>query len=168
LNRIAAEEPDVLYLPNSVQDVISQIPQARAIGIEARFLGTDTWTLSQVAELPEAEGAVATHQWHYDLPSPETSAFLDRFRATYDRQPRATAAMTFDAVGLLAEAARRAGSLDPEALRSEIAEMVEYRGATGLISFEGKGDPHRSIVISEIRGGRTVTLGFIEPQRGGG
>jgi branched-chain amino acid transport system substrate-binding protein len=163
LRRIAAAQPDVLYLPNAPREDSLQMRQARELGIEARFFGGDTWDLLGYADYPWAEGSVVTHQWHYDVPAPEAEAFLRRFRAVYDRTPRTTAAMTFDAVSVLAQAAGQASSLDLEELRSCIAATSQYRGATGMISFNGGGDPDRSITVSTIRDGQIVVLEMIDP-----
>lgn len=163
LARIAATEPDALYLPNPAREDTLQLRQARELGIDAQILGTDTWDLRAFSEHPLAQGVIATHQWHFDLPHPEVGAFLDRFREEYGTEPRTTAAMTYDAIRILALAAERAGSLGPMPLRDAIASIDDYRGATGLVSFQGTQDPDRSITLSTIRDGEIVVLKSIDP-----
>lgn len=163
LARIAAAEPDALYLPNPARDDTLQLRQARELGIDAQVLGTDTWDLRAFSDHPMAQGVIATHQWHFDLPHPEVGAFLDRFREEYGTEPRTTAAMTYDAIRILSLAAERAGSPGPMLLRDAIASVDDYHGATGLVSFRGRQDPDRSITLSTIRDGEVVVLKSIDP-----
>jgi len=163
LSRIAEADPDALYLPNRALEDTIQLRQAREAGIEAQILGSDSWDLLAYAHLPQAQGVIVTHQWHYDIPTPETDAFLDHFQAENGRLPRTTAAMTYDAVKILALAASRAGSLDPDSVRAALAAMGGYRGVTGLISFGGRQDPDRSLTLSTIRNGEVVVLMRIDP-----
>ncbi len=160
---IREADPQVLYLPNAVQDDPIQVSEARALGLASRILGSDSWDLRGMARWGWGEGVVVTHQWHWDLPTPEAGAFIRRFRERFQVSPRTTAAMTYDAVKILARAASQAGSLDAEELLSRIASLDGNRGATGLISFKGGADPRRTVAISTIRNGEIVVLGMMDP-----
>jgi branched-chain amino acid transport system substrate-binding protein len=75
LDRIAAVDPDVLYLPNDGERVEVQIVQARERGVDATLLGGDTWDLERFGRLPQSDGAYIAHQWHPDLDTPEARRF---------------------------------------------------------------------------------------------
>lgn len=163
LQRIHATNPDVLYLPNDTERVVAQIQQARKIGIDAVLLGGDTWDMEAFKTMPESDGAFVAHQWHYAMDTPEAHDFVELYRNAYGAAPKVTAAMTFDSVNLLLLAIERAGSKDPNAIRTELIETGEYAGATGTIRFIGSPDPVRSVVISKIAVGETELFRVVDP-----
>jgi branched-chain amino acid transport system substrate-binding protein len=164
LRRIAAAHPDVLLLPNySAVDTI-QVRQARALGIRAQFLASDTWDPAGVRGVADAEGTVVAHQWSTQSPRAESRAFVERYRQRFGVDPRSTAAMTYDAVFLLADAVTRAGSLEGEALRNALASTTDLRGVTGVIRYNGTGDPQRSGVLSRIGRTRDSLLRIVDPR----
>jgi len=58
------------------------------------------------------------------------------YKAAYDTDPEnAFAALGYDAVGLIADAIKRAGSDDAKAIRDAIAATNGYVGVTGTISY---------------------------------
>lgn len=164
LRRIDDAHPDVLYLPNDTERVAAQIRQAREIGIDATFLGGDTWDMEAFKLMPEAEDAFVAHQWHYAIDTPDAARFVDLYRKTHGAVPKVTAAMTYDAVGLLLRAIQQRGSKDPDSIRAALTEKSEYTGATGTIVFNGGPDPVRSVVISKIHDNETSLFRIVEPQ----
>jgi branched-chain amino acid transport system substrate-binding protein len=163
LKRIAATRPEVLLLPNPSPDVTVQVRETRDLGITARFLGSDTWDMQRLKDVAEADGALVTHQWHYEAPIPEVAGFVERFQTAYRRMPRTTAAMTYDAVHVLAAAVHEAGSLDGDRVVTTLSTLAAYRGATGSIAFNGSGDPARSVALSALREGRIVVITLVDP-----
>ena len=154
LDRIAAVDPDVLYLPNDGERVEVQIVQARERGVEATLLGGDTWDLERFGRLPQSDGSYIAHQWHPDLDTPEAGRFRELFAKTYGKAPKITAAMTYDAVVLVLSVIERQGSLDSLAIRDGLAATRNFTGATGTIDYADGPDPERSVVIARISGGK--------------
>jgi branched-chain amino acid transport system substrate-binding protein len=70
---------------------------------------------------------------------PKTGEFLDKFKKKYGKLPEAAAvnSSAYDAVFILAEAIKRAGSLDPDKLVTAI-EATDYRGVSGRLRFNEK------------------------------
>ena len=160
--RIQAASPDILYLPNDTAFVAAQLRDLKAAGVEAPILGTDGWDPRAVAKIPESDGAFVSHQWHPDLDLPETRSFVARYQETYDKMPKSTAAMTYDAIRLVLSAAAARGKA-PDALRRGLLAIKDYRGATGVISFDGANDPRRSVVINRLTQGRVELYVRIDP-----
>ena len=55
--------------------------------------------------------------------------------------------LAYDAVMVLADATRRAGSLDPAKIRDALDQTKGFQGATGNIAFDEHGDPQNKEVI---------------------
>lgn len=163
LERIAAANPDVLYLPNDGERVEAQIVQARESGVKATLLGGDTWDLERFRALPESEGAYVAHQWHPDLETPQARRFRELFAKTYRKTPKITAAMTYDAVVLVLRTIERQGSVEPSSIRDGLATTADFVGATGSVRYLDGPDPERSLVITHISEGRSRLHLVIEP-----
>jgi len=70
---------------------------------------------------------------------PKTVEFLNKFKKKYGKLPEAAAvnSSAYDAVFILAEAIKRAGSLDPDELVTAL-EATDYRGVSGRLKFNEK------------------------------
>ena len=55
--------------------------------------------------------------------------------------------LAYDAVLILADAIRRAGSSDRAQIRDALAQTKGFQGATGNIVFDNHGDPQNKEVI---------------------
>jgi branched-chain amino acid transport system substrate-binding protein len=164
LERIAVARPQVLYLAGDTDRVVTQIVQARKQGIEATLLGADTWDIKFLETLPESDGAFYTHQWHHELDDESSRRFVELYRQTYGETPKATAAVTYDAVQLCLEAIEEAGSTAPDRIREALARPRSFHGVTGDIRFDGSPDPIRKVIISRIHDGRSEFYRAIEPR----
>lgn len=163
LRRIGAAKPDVLLLPNAMGADTLQVRQMEELGIDIQVLGTDTWDLQWTPKLAGTAHVFVTHQWHYQMGGPQVEAFLRRFREAYDRLPRTTAAMTYDATNLLLTSMQKVGSVDSDDVRSVLATTTDFLGVTGRISFDGTGNPHRSAAVSHLENGKPVLDRVIDP-----
>jgi len=151
---IAASRPDVLFLPNYHNEVPRQVRQLRDAGLRAALLGGDSWEMLPAADMRELEGSYFTTTWSPDVDTRESRDFIDAYRARFQKDPNPTAAVVYDAFGLLFAAVRSRSAVDQESLRQGLAGLRNYQGVTGTISFPGGGDPETHALILRISGGR--------------
>ncbi len=163
LARVQPLLPDVLLLPNYVDEVPLQVAQARQAGIAATILGSDAWDEDIFADQPLFDGAFFTDTWHPDIANEPAQAFIEAYRQMHERRPGGAAALTYDAFGLLFEAIAAQASLDGEQIRDGLANVKGYRGVTGLISYRGTGDPVKSAVIVQIKDGQARFYKSVDP-----
>ncbi len=156
LARIRAQDPDVLFLPNPTTQDSVQVEQVRAMGFDVELLGGDMWDLGRMPGIAAADGAHTAQQWSPDLPTQEARDFIRRYSAAHGEQPRSAAAMTYDAARLLLRTIDEVDSVEADDIRRGLASVQEFVGATGTISFDGSGDPVRSVTISRITDGAVV------------
>lgn len=165
LERIRAARAQALFLPNFPHDLSMQIQQARALGFKGIFLGGDSWdTDPGFHGLPEAQGAVYSTDFALASAEPKRLAAAQALATRVGAQLDKDSALTLDALDLLLAAIIGAGSLDPVALRAGLARVRKFEGLTGVISYNGSGDPERSPAIMEISGGAEVLRGPLPPQ----
>lgn len=165
MRRIAAQRPEVILFPVGSPTAIKLIAEARRQGITAYMLGSDTWDLTTIAPLTDADSSFVVHQWHPDIQRDQVVRFVTAWRAAHGEGPRATAALTYDAIQVAARAIARAGSLDGDRIADAIAATPRFEGASGSIEFAGRHDPRRSGVLSMLRDGKHSLVRVVASDR---
>jgi branched-chain amino acid transport system substrate-binding protein len=164
--KIKAAGPDVVFLPNYYSEVPLQVQQAHRLGIRAPFLGSDSWGSADLLKLGGAdlEGYYFSTHYAADNAAPAAVKFISGYAKAYGSAPDDVAALTWDAFGLLFTAVRNAGKTDREAVRGALAKLPGYAGVTGDMKFqEGSGDPIKSAVILQVKGGKFVYVTNAQP-----
>jgi len=162
LTRIAAMKPDALFASGFVQELAFLTQQARAIPLQnangepTLFLGADSWDnpLLLDSENAKVEGSFFSGHFSPDTDEPTVRAFVDVYESIYESTPTGGVAVSYDSVKLLFEAVERAGSLDPDAVRQQLAATENYIGATTIASYDENRHPTKSAVIFTIKDGK--------------
>jgi branched-chain amino acid transport system substrate-binding protein len=159
LTKIKNVNPDVIFLPNYYSEVPLQVQQAHRLGITAPFLGSDSWGSNELLTLAptDLEGYYFSTHYAEDNATPVARKFIEGYQKTYGTVPDDVAALTYDAFGMLFAAMGNAGKSDREAVRNALSTLPGYEGVTGDMEFQaGSGDPIKSVVIRQIKGGKFV------------
>ncbi len=157
LTKIKDTKPDVIFLPNYYSEVPLQVQQAKRLGINVPFIGSDSWGSNELLTLGGADLNGYYFSTHYsaDNAAPVARKFIDDYEKAYGAKPDDVAALTYDAFGLLFGAIRTAAKVDREAIRSALSVLPEYKGVTGNMSFRADSrDPVKSAVILQIKDGK--------------
>ncbi|HSM04450.1 MAG TPA: ABC transporter substrate-binding protein, partial [Longimicrobiales bacterium] len=160
--RVLAQGPDRVLLPlqrSELEDLMTMIEEE---DIQVDLLGSDSWDVLTMERFAAARGAYLSHQWMWNVPDERVAPFVNRYRELYGAPPRSTAALTYDAVHLMARAATAAGSLDGMAVRDALADLPSYRGVSGVIEFDEGNSPRRDVVIGRISAGATVFVARVD------
>ena len=162
LTDIAAAKPDVLFTSGFVQDIALITQQARAMSLQNEagaptvFLGADSWDSELLFdnEDAEVEGSFFSGHFSPDTDEPTARAFVDTYESIYGSTPTGGVAVSYDAVKLLFEAVERAGSINPNEVRQQLAGTENYIGATTIASYDENRHPTKSAVIFTIKNGK--------------
>lgn len=171
LMNIAAAKPDALFTSGFVQDIALITQQARAIPLQNAvgeptvFLGADSWDNELLFnnEDAETEGSFFSGHFSPDTDEPTARAFVDTYESIYEFTPTGGVGVSYDAVKLLFEAVERAGSLDPEEIRQQLAATENYIGATTIARYDENRHPIKSAVIFTIKNGEKQFYKQIAP-----
>ena len=147
---IAAVNPDVVFLPNFLNDVALQAMQIRAQGITAPLLGGDGWDGVVSIAGPEIAGSMWSGSFSSETTDPMGAEFVRNFQARFGRTATQFAALGYDTMLLIASAITRAGTTDPSAVRDALAATNEPF-VTGVITFDENRNPIKGAVINEIQ-----------------
>lgn len=166
LTRIKSQNPDVLFLPNYYNEVPLQIQQAKRLGMtNAKFLGGDAWDSPKIFDLggKDLNGTYFSNHYSADADIPELKDFLKKYQAKYNSVPDAAGALTYDACKIIFQAIEKSNSVDRKAIRDAVAATKGFKGVTGVISYEGTGDPVKGAVMLEIADGKYKYAATINP-----
>ena len=165
LTAIGALHPDVLVVPGYYTDAGLVARQAKSLGVGATLLGADGWDSPKLAEIggPAMEGAYFSNHYSVDDPSPAVRRFVDAYHKRYGADPDSIAALSYDAVRLLADAIRRAGSTEGKRVRDALAETKDFEGVTGRITMDADRNPIKPAVILKVEGGRFRFVTSVAP-----
>jgi branched-chain amino acid transport system substrate-binding protein len=166
LTKIKKAAPEIIFLPNYYSEVPLQIQQAKRLGINVPFIGSDSWGSEELLKLCGKDCNDYYFSTHYaaDAALPATKKFIESYKAKYGSTPDDVAALTYDSFGLLFQALKTSGKKDRQALRDALAKIPQYDGVTGSMQFkEGSGDPIKSAVILKIVDGKFVWFANAKP-----
>jgi len=149
LATIKASRPDVVFVPGYYDEVGLIAKQAKQIGLDKRLLGGDGWDNKLLWDLGgnALNGSYITHQYAVDNPEPANKEFVAKYKKHYGVAPDAQAALGYDALRLLADAVKRAGTTDGPALREALAGTRNFEGATGRITLDKNRNASRAVIL---------------------
>ncbi|HEX2204727.1 MAG TPA: ABC transporter substrate-binding protein, partial [Longimicrobium sp.] len=167
LERLRRRGAGLVFVAGYDQGARTMIPQARALGLAAPFMGGDGLEALTGAG-GGYDGTLVGVLFHPDA-GERARAFAATYRAKWQREPDSSAALAYDAVHLLARALR-AGARDRAAVRRYLEGVGRpggsppFEGAAGPVAFDAHGDPvNKAFVVGRLQGGRIVL-----PQTGRG
>lgn len=165
LTKIKGADPQVLFLPNYYNEVPLQVQQARRLGLTCPIIGSDSWGSEELLKLggPDLEGSFFSTHYAPDIATEKARKFIRDYQERYGKTPDDVAALTYDAGSLILAALAQAGTPDRQKLRDALASIREFEGVTGKMSFKGSGDPIKSAVILQIKGGKFTYHASVAP-----
>jgi branched-chain amino acid transport system substrate-binding protein len=88
--------------------------------------------------------------------------FGKRFKAKYNADVQVYAPYVYDAVNVMVAAMVKADSADPAKYLPVLAKTEGYKGVTGTITFDEKGDiKNGALTLMTYKGGKRTTLAVI-------
>jgi branched-chain amino acid transport system substrate-binding protein len=138
-------KPDVIFYGGMDAVAGPMIRQMKQLGITAKVVGGDgicTTDLPKLSGDTMADGQVLCAE--AGGVTPEQKKGLDDFKARYKKkygiEVQIYAPYVYDATMVMAQAMIKAGSADPAKYLPVLAKTAGYKGVTGVISFDEKGD----------------------------
>ena len=166
LTKIKAAAPDVLLIAGFNPEIPLFALQARNMGIDASFIGTNGWDepdklLGTLDDNAPLEGSYFTRG--FNIESVSAAAFVEAYTAMYMEPPDGPSAWGYDAMSLLALAIKNAGTLEPDAVRDALANTTNYQGATTISRFDENRHPVKYLELYTIRNRQIELYKVITP-----
>ncbi|MDL2235243.1 ABC transporter substrate-binding protein [Christensenellaceae bacterium OttesenSCG-928-L17] len=148
LTKIARTEPDVLFIPWIYQNVSLIAKQARELGIECVFLGTDGWDSAELADMAEGALEGCSYVSRIGFNTPEAKAYGEEYVAKYNIGLEAECLFGNDGLMWVIDAIERAGSADPTAIRDALEATDTFTGLLGTMKMDAAThNPQRDCAI---------------------
>ncbi len=156
LTAVLSANPDVLYIPGRYNQAGVIAKEAKELGLKAVLLGADGWNDPQLFQLggDALDGAYITSHYSADDPTQMIRDFTSAYKKRYGNAPDQTAARAYDAMKVLADALKRAGTSDGAKLRDALAQTSKFSGVTGTITINAERNASKPTVIFKLQGGK--------------
>lgn len=159
LNKATSDNPDALFIGGFYTESAKIANQAQAADMDLTLYAADGSLSPQLLEIggDAVEGMTLYAAFDPSAEGEAASAFSDAFREKYGKEPSSWAALAYDAVYAVKEAAAASGGTS----REEIADgltRVDFEGATGTTVFNEQGDREGELTFLEVKDGTFIEV----------
>jgi len=167
LTTIKGKKPDLIFFGGMDSVAGPMLKQMKSLGIKAKFMGGDGICTAELVKL--AGEAIADDQVFCAEAGGvegEGKAGMDEFRTKFktkfNEEVNLYAPYVYDAVKIMVAAMVTANSSDPVKYLPVLAATKDYKGVTGPITFDEKGDIlNGALTLKTVRAGKLETLAVI-------
>ena len=166
LTTLKAKKPDIVFFGGMDAVAGPMLRQMKSLGINAKFMGGDGICTTELAKLAgdamkdetvfcaEAGGVEGEQKVGMDK-------FRADFKAKFNADVQVYAPYVYDAVKVMATAMVNAGSADPAKYLPAL-KAIKYKGVTGDIAFDEKGDiKNGALTLYTYKGGERAQLAVV-------
>ena len=168
LTNIKAQDPDAVFAPGNFTESALLVKQARQLGIDAQFMGGDTWETQEFIDVggKDVEGVALSTAFDREKASTEEAKkFLDAYTKEYNGEPSALTAMAYDAYLIAVNGIEKAGTAtDTVKIRDAIAATKDLECVTGMTTLDENGDPIKDVVIKTVKDGKFTFKDYVKAQ----
>ena len=159
LTKLKGKKPDVVFFGGMDAVGGPMLKQMQALGIRAKFMGGDGICTN---ELPKLAGdalkdnqVVCAEAGGVDGAGKKSmDEFAARFKKRFNDDVKLYAPYVYDAVQVMVAAMEKAGSTEPAKYLPVLAKTSGYKGVTGTITFDEKGDiQNGALTLFTFKGG---------------
>ncbi len=153
LTKIKELHPDLIYSTGYYSEGALTVRQAKTLGVKATILGQEGFDSPMFLKIAQsaANGTIITTDLNRDDKRPIAKWFITEYRKKYHMEPDMVGASSFDAVYVLAEAIKRAGSTNPSKIRKALASTKDFNGVTGFIKgFNKLGEVVKPVQVQKV------------------
>jgi branched-chain amino acid transport system substrate-binding protein len=167
LTTLKGKKPDVVFFGGMDAVAGPMMRQMKQLGIEAKFMGGDGICSGELPKL--AAGAMADGQVVCAEAGGVEGAgkksmddFYAAFKKKFNTDVQVYAPYVYDAVNVMVAAMVKAGSADPAKYLPVLAKTEGYKGVTGTISFDNKGDvKNGALTLYTYKGGKRDQIAVV-------
>ncbi|MBV8380727.1 MAG: branched-chain amino acid ABC transporter substrate-binding protein [Paucibacter sp.] len=167
LTNIKGKKPDLVFFGGMDAVGGPMLRQMKQLGLTAKYMGGDGICTADLPNL--AAGTIADNQVvcaEAGGVDPTGKKAMDdfraRFKAKYGVEVQIYAPYVYDAVNVMVAAMVKAGSAEPAKYGPVLAQTTDYKGVTGAISFDGRGDiKNGALTLYTYRGGNREQIAVV-------
>jgi branched-chain amino acid transport system substrate-binding protein len=157
-NGVVADGAHAVFIAGYPDEAVHILTALKTRGVGVPVAGSDALYSPDALAWPSeiSTGLLVPAPFLAGDPIPFVQQFVGKYRRAYNETPDHYAAQGYDALKIVASAARR--NRTPEAVRNALQALRRFPGATGEISFDRWGAPDRSVAIAVVKDGQFVVV----------
>lgn len=158
---------EVIVIPDYYEKIANIATQAREIGITATLIGGDGWdgVVEKTVNNPKVvEGSYFVNHYTIEDDAAIVQDFIKNYKATYNEEPNAFAALGYDAARILIEAIKTSNSTEANAIVAAM-QNTSLDCVTGHITFDENRNPVKSVSVIKIEQGQNKLYKKLEANR---
>ena len=167
LTGLKGKKPDVVFFGGMDAVAGPMLRQMKQLGIEAKFMGGDGICSSELPKLAAgsmADGGVVCAEAGGVEGAGKKSMedFNAAFKKKFNADVQVYAPYVYDALNVMVAAMVKAGSAEPAKYLPVLAKTTGYKGVTGVISFDAKGDvKNGALTLYTYKGGKREEIAVV-------
>ncbi|WP_313259097.1 ABC transporter substrate-binding protein [Lacrimispora sp.] len=164
-SQVVAKGADFLFYPAFLDTVPLLIGAARDAGFDGAVMGGDGWDGTDTAGFEDKfENCYFTNHYSSEDTAPAVVNFVSKYTEKYGTESlNACAALYYDAIYMLVEAAKNGGASDTASLVKGMTGMT-FTGVGGTYTMDENGDPEKSVAINTFEAGKVKWLMTLSPE----
>lgn len=164
-SQVVAKGADFLFYPAFLDTVPLLVGAARDAGFDGAVMGGDGWDGTDTAGFEDNfENCYFTNHYSSEDTAPAVVNFVSKYTEKYGTESlNACAALYYDAIYMLVEAAKNSGASDTVSLVNGMTGMT-FTGVGGTFTMDENGDPEKSVAINTFEGGKVKWLMTLSPE----
>jgi len=167
LTSLKAKKPDIVFFGGMNAVAGPMLRQMKQLGIESKFVGGDgicTADLPQLAAGTMADGQVVCAEAGGVEGAAKKSMedFYAAYKKKFNIDVQLYAPYVYDSVMVMVEAMKKANSAEPAKYLPALAKTAGYKGVTGTIAFDNKGDiKNGALTLYTYKGGKREQIAVV-------
>ncbi|ROR26333.1 amino acid/amide ABC transporter substrate-binding protein (HAAT family) [Mobilisporobacter senegalensis] len=163
-SQAVASGADFVFYPAFLDTVPLIIQQIRDAGYEGVIMGGDGWDGTDTTGLETYfENCYFTNHYSSEDTAPAVQAFVSKYTENYGTDTlNACAALYYDAMYMLVEAAKNGGGTDTASLVKGMTGMT-FTGVGGTFTMDENRNAVKNVVINTYENGKVKWLQTLEP-----
>lgn len=164
-SQVVAKGADFLFYPAFLDTVPLLVSAARDSGFDGAIMGGDGWDGADTKGFEEKfNNCYFTNHYSSEDTAPAVSNFVSKYTEKYGAESlNACAALYYDAIYMLVEAAKNGGAADTASLVKGMTGMT-FTGVGGTFTLDENGDPEKSVAINTYESGKVKWLMTLSPE----
>ena len=166
LTAVKAAGVDAVFVPGYYTESALIVRQARDLGLTIPFFGGDGWEDEQLLKIggDALNGCYYSTHFSAENTDPVVAKFAAKYKARWDGEvPGAFSALGYDAVYVIADAIKRAGTTDGPKLRDALAATKNFPGVSGVTTIDKDRNASKAATIIALHDGKAKFFKTVAP-----
>ncbi len=166
LTKLKTLKPEGIYIAGLIAEGAAILRQARELGLNTQFIGSGGLMSDQLMKLAKegAEGFAVSTMYEPSTNNPVGAEFGKQYFKRFNKNANTHSALGYDAMSVLADAIKRAGSTDGVAIRDALVATREFKlvqGPPGTVAkFDEQGSVSFKIGLGIVKNGQRILMPY--------